>query len=431
MEIKTKFSQLAYSCALVMFGTMQFTHAAPLLTSHITNEISPAPVANAWIEIDTQAFEHNIEMTNKLLNGKSQLCAVMKANAYGHSIDLLMPSIIKMEVPCVGITSNAEAAVVRKHGYKGKIMRLRAATDAEIINAHALKLEELFGNYDQAVRMSQWAKTNNTVIHYSLALNAGGMDRNGLEMTSAQGKQQALAITQLPNLKIDGIMTHYAVEDEKFVRDHLMQFNQQTSWLIKTAKLKRKELTLHTANSFTTLNVPEAHLDMVRAGSIIYGDGFPDHPEFKHMMAFKTQVAVVNNYLKDSTVGYDQTFTLKRDSKLANLPVGYSDGYRRNFSNKAYVLVHGQKAPVVGRVSMNTVMIDVTDIPEVKAGDEVVLYGAQGNADVKASDLEELTGNLLAEAYTPWSYSNPQVKKSAKLQENIEPANNKAVAEIH
>ena len=430
MELKTKFSHLAYSCALVLFGSMQFSHAAPLLTPHITNEISPAPTANAWIEIDTQAFENNIKTMNQLLNGKSQLCAVMKANAYGHGIDLLMPSIMKMNVPCVGITSNAEAAVVRKHGYKGKITRLRAATDNEIINAHALNIEELLGNYDQASRISQWAKANNATIHYSLALNSGGMDRNGIEMASAQGKQQAVAITKLPNLKIDGIMTHYAVEDAKYVREHLAQFNEQTAWLIKKAKLNREELTLHTANSFTTLNVPEAHLDMVRAGAIIYGDGFPDHPEFKRMMAFKTQVAVVNDYLKNSTVGYDQTYTLKRDSKLANLPVGYSDGYRRSFSNKAYVLVHGQKAPVVGRVSMNTVMIDVTDIPQVKAGDEVVLYGYQGNAEVKSSDLTSLTGNILTEAYIPWSNSNPQVIKPLQPQQQTQPTNHKVAATL-
>ncbi|EPO6535549.1 alanine racemase C-terminal domain-containing protein, partial [Acinetobacter baumannii] len=179
-----------------------------------------------------------------------------------------------------------------------------------------------------------------------------------------------------------------------------------------------------TANSFATVNVPESHLDMVRAGAIIYGD-FPNHPEFKRMMAFKTQIAAVNNYLKGSTVGYDQTYTLTRDSKLANLPVGYSDGYRRSFSNKAFVLVNGQKAPVVGRVSMNTVMVDVTDIPEAKAGDEVVLFGRQGNAEVQSSDLTSLTGHILTEAYTPWSNSNPQVIKPLQSQQQVILTNNK------
>ncbi|MDC5478078.1 alanine racemase [Acinetobacter baumannii] len=427
MKLKTNFSHLAYSCALVLFGSMQFAHAAPLLTSHITNEVSPAPTANAWIEVDTQAFEDNIKRTNQLLNGKTQLCVVMKANAYGHSIDLLMPSVMKLNVSCIGITSNAEAAMVRKHGYKGKITRLRTATDSEIINAHALNIEELLGNYDQATRISKWAEANNTTVHYSLALNSGGMDRNGLEISTAQGKEQAVAITKLPNLKIDGIMTHYAVEDEKYVRERLAQFNEQTAWLIKKAKLNRKELTLHTANSFATVNVPESHLDMVRAGAIIYGD-FPNHPEYKRMMAFKTQIAAVNNYLKGSTVGYDQTYTLTRDSKLANLPVGYSDGYRRSFSNKAFVLVNGQKAPVVGRVSMNTVMVDVTDIPEAKAGDEVVLFGRQGNAEVQSSDLTSLTGHILTEAYTPWSNSNPQVIKPIQSPQQVILTNSKVAA---
>ena len=128
-------------------------------------------------------------------------------------------------------------------------------------------------------------------------------------------------------------------------------------------------------------------------------------------MSFKTKITVVNKYLKNSSVGYDQTHILQRDSLLANLPVGYSDGYRRNFSNKAYVLVNGKKAKVIGRVSMNTVMVDVTDLPEVKAGDEVVLYGKQGNDEVKAEDLVKLTGNLLSETYIPWSYMNLQIVK--------------------
>ncbi|MDU6100621.1 MAG: alanine racemase C-terminal domain-containing protein, partial [Acinetobacter sp.] len=143
------------------------------------------------------------------------------------------------------------------------------------------------------------------------------------------------------------------------------------------------------------------------------------------------QIAAVNNYLKDSTVGYDQTYTLKRDSRLANLPVGYSDGYRRSFSNKAFVLINGQKAPVVGRVSMNTVMVDVTDIPESKAGDEVVLFGHQGNAEVKTSDLTSLTGHILTEAYIPWSNSNPQVIQPLQSQQQVILTNNKVAAKAN
>ena len=140
----------------------------------------------------------------------------------------------------------------------------------------------------------------------------------------------------------------------------------------------------------------------------IYGDTIPSYTEYKKVMAFKTQVASVNHYPAGNTVGYDRTFTLKRDSLLANLPMGYSDGYRRAMSNKAYVLIHGQKAPVVGKTSMNTTMVDVTDIKGIKPGDEVVLFGRQGDAEVKQSDLEEYNGALLADMYTVWGYTNPK-----------------------
>ena len=150
---------------------------------------------------------------------------------------------------------------------------------------------------------------------------------------------------------------------------------------------------------------------MVRPGGVLYGDSIPSYTQYKKTMAFKTQVAVVNSYLKGTTVGYDQTFTLKRDSRLANLPFGYSDGYRRVFSNKSYVLINGHKVPVVGRVSMNTTMVDVTDFPDIKAGDEVVLYGKQGNEEVKQADLEEYNGALLADLYTVWGNSNQRKLK--------------------
>ena len=410
--MQTKMKSLALMLTLAL-GMPAISQAAPLLADQgePAAKLARVPQANAWLEIDKQAFTDNIRTLQKELAGKSKICAVMKADAYGNSIDLLMPSILETNVECVGITSNSEAAIVRQHGYKGRIARLRAATTNEILDALPLNVEELFGNLEQAKSISAQMKSRNHTLKYHLALNAGGMDRNGLEMVTPKGKQQAVELSKLPNLKMVGIMTHYAVEDEKFVRDHLKIFLEQTDWLIKTAKLKREDLTLHTANSFTTLAVPEARLDMVRPGGVLYGDSIPSYTQYKKTMAFKTQVAVVNDYLKGTTVGYDQTFTLKRDSRLANLPFGYSDGYRRVFSNKSYVLIKGHKVPVVGRVSMNSTMVDVTDFPDIKAGDEVVLYGKQGNEEVKQADLEEYNGALLADLYTVWGNSNQRKLK--------------------
>ena len=401
-------------CIAAAFATPTFS--APMLDAHPTpsSALSQQKV-NAWLEIDTKAFEQNIATLQSQLQGQSKICAVMKADAYGNGIALLMPSVIKMRVPCVAIASNEEARVVRASGYKGQIMRVRTATLHEIRDGMKYNMEELIGNPELAATVSDMARKQGKTVRYHLALNSAGMSRNGLDLSTEAGQQAALAITRLPNLKITGIMTHFPVEEKTDVEKGLAAFKSETAWLIQTAKLDRSKLTLHTANSFTTLAVPEARMDMVRPGGLLYGDTIPEHTEYKKIMAFKTNVASINSYPKGNTVGYDRTFTLTRDSRLANLPMGYSDGYRRVFTNKGHVLIRGHRVPVVGKVSMNTTMVDVTDYPDISAGDEVVLYGSQNGAEITQSEVEDINGALLADLYTVWGNSNPRIAKPAQI----------------
>ena len=401
-------------CIAAAFATPTFS--APMLDAHPTpsSALSQQKV-NAWLEIDTKAFEQNIATLQSQLQGQSKICAVMKADAYGNGIALLMPSVIKMRVPCVAIASNEEARVVRASGYKGQIMRVRTATLHEIRDGMKYNMEELIGNPELAATVSDMARKQGKTVRYHLALNSAGMSRNGLDLSTEAGQQAALAITRLPNLKITGIMTHFPVEEKADVEKGLAAFKSETAWLIQTAKLDRSKLTLHTANSFTTLAVPEARMDMVRPGGLLYGDTIPEHTEYKKIMAFKTNVASINSYPKGNTVGYDRTFTLTRDSRLANLPMGYSDGYRRVFTNKGHVLIRGHRVPVVGKVSMNTTMVDITDFPDISAGDEVVLYGSQNGAEITQSEVEDINGALLADLYTVWGNSNPRIAKPAQI----------------
>lgn len=389
--------------------------APPLSIDTLQTAVSQA-AANAWLEIDVQAFEENIATLQKQLGGKSKICAIMKADAYGNGIGLLMPSVIKMNVPCVGIASNEEARIIRASGYQGEIVRVRSASLAEIEDGLKYEMQELFGDLSQAQAVSSLAKSANKKVKFHLALNSAGMNRNGIDMSGEKGKLEAVEITKLPNLEIVGIMTHFPEEDESVIRKDLAQFNQDSAWLIEAAKLDRAKLTLHVANSYATLTVPESHLDMVRPGGLLYGDSIPTHTEYKKTMAFKSRVANINHYPKGSTVGYDRTFKLERDSLLANLPFGYSDGYRRVFTNKGYVLIKGHKVPVVGKVSMNTTMVDVTDFPDILEGDEVVIFGKQGNTEVLQGEIEEINGALLADLYTVWGNSNPKFKKADSAQ---------------
>lgn len=365
--------------------------------------------AHAWLEIDATAFEKNVRTLQSLVGDRVQVCAVMKADAYGHGLALLTPSLVALGVPYAGVTSNDEAAALRTHGFKGRIMRLRAATPGEVEAALPFEVEELVGNRAVAEAMAGLARRHGRRIRYHLALNSAGMSRNGIELATPEGRRDTLALLQLTDLHLVGIMTHFPVEDAAEMRRGLAGFNADVAWVIREGGLNRATLLVHAANSFATLEVPESRLDLVRVGGALYGDTIPERTEYLRVMSFKSRVAAVNRYPAGNTVSYDRTLTLKRDSLLANLPVGYSDGYRRVFSNQGHVLIRGRRCPIVGRVTMNTIMVDVTDVPEVAAGDEAVLFGRQGDAAITQAELEKSAGTILVDLYTVWGNSNPKI----------------------
>ncbi len=366
---------------------------------------------HSWVEIDRQAFEHNIRTMKAFISDKTKLCAVMKSDAYGHGMALLIPSVIALGVPCVGFTGNEEAKTARQLGFTGSLVRLRTPTLEEVSDALPMKVEELIGNVSLAKQMSELAVQNGEFLSYHLALNSGGMSRNGIDLRWAEGKEGAKSILSLPSLKLVGIMTHFPVEEKSDIRGVLSTFKKEAEWILQAARLERGSVDLHCANSYATLEVPETHLDMVRPGGALYGDTVPTRTEYRRVMSLKSRVAATNHYPKGNTVNYDRTFTLKRDSMLANIPVGYSDGYRRVFSNSGFVLIRGKRIPIVGRVTMNTLMADITDFPDISSGDEVVLFGRQGTAEITQAELEKAGGTILADLYTLWGHSNPKVLK--------------------
>lgn len=294
-------------------------------------QVQPIIVNNSWIEISRSALDFNIKKVQALLGDKSSLCAVLKGDAYGHDLTLVTPLMIENNVQCIGLTNNQEFKQVRELGFKGRLMRVRNATEQEMAQATAYDVEELIGNLDMAQRLNDIGKKQNKVIPIHLALNSAGMSRNGLEVSHAQGLNDAKMIAQLPQLKVVGIMSHYPEEDEAQIRKDLAKFKKQSQQVLDVTGLKREDVILHVANTYATITVPESWLDMVRVGGIFYGDTVATK-DYKRVMTLKSNIASVNHYPKGNTVGYDRTYTLKRDSVLANIPVGYADGYRRVFS---------------------------------------------------------------------------------------------------
>ncbi|KFI10296.1 alanine racemase [Vibrio coralliilyticus] len=402
MVFRATLVSLAVASALFPMGSM----AAPIALPDTPPAMNQVQQSNAWLEISLGQFKQNMAQFRSHLSNQTKLCVVMKADAYGNGIRGLMPTILELNVPCIAIASNAEARTVRDSGFEGQLVRVRSADIQEIEQAMDLDIEELIGSLEQANQIKSLSTDKTIKVH--LALNDGGMSRNGIDMSTEKGKQEALDIAKHQGIDIVGIMTHFPNYDADEVRSKLADFNQSSAWLIENANLNRDDVLLHVSNSYTALNVPEAQLDMVRPGGVLYGD-LPTNPEYPSIVSFKTRVASLHNVPANSTVGYDSSYVTKRDSVLANLPVGYSDGYPRKMGNRAHVIVNGQRAPVVGKTSMNTTMVDVTDVKGVITGQEVTLFGQQANAQISVGEMEEHAELIFPELYTVWGTANPRL----------------------
>lgn len=394
------FSHLAVGFAIVLMMPMAAAQSAK--------------TDNAWLEISAASFEHNLHILRKQVLGENtRLCAVMKADAYGHGIALLMPSVIKAGIDAVCIADNNDAKAARDAGFTGRLIRIRAAAAGEVAAALSYDVEEVAGTLEGMRAISQLGLARNKPIDVHVKLNSAGMGRGGLDIDTDDARREALDAVKLPGIQVVGIMTHFPDEDAVKIEAGLQAFLEQSNWLIQAAGLDRRKLTLHCANTAATVLVPRSHLDMVRVGSLLYGQQPADSPVqgLKPVMALKAQVAGVHKFQKGDTVGYDRTFTLVRDSRLANIPIGYSDGYYRAFSNRSHVLIDGRRFPLVGKVTMNTIMVDVTDAPDVQPGDEVVLLGAQGSDEITVSELMADSYTFYGEFFVTVGNGNPKYLK--------------------
>lgn len=405
--LKSSFIALAFIGATDLF-------AAPVLSE---NKTVTRENTNAFMEVDTKAFKNNLEVAKKIASN-AKVCAVLKADAYGAGIRTLMPIVIEEKIPCVAITSNEEARVIRDMKYKGMILRIRTATNGELKDGIKYQITELIGNLDQAKFYDELAKKMGKKFTIHIPLNSAGMDRNGIDLSMDKDKAQAVELAKLPNLIIGGLMTHFPYDEVDKIKELKKKFDADTNFLIEVAGLDRSKLILHAANSYAAVQVPEVRYDMIRPGKLIYGYGGGDPTlPIQQIMSLKSQVAVINEYPKGSKVAYDGTYTLKRDSKLANIPLGYNDGYALALSNKGKVLIRGHKVPVVGKVTKNTFMVDVTEYPDIQAGDEVVLFGKQCGNEITQAEIEKGTGTILSETLGYISSANPIFVKDYEAKE--------------
>jgi alanine racemase len=346
-----------------------------------------------WAEVDLDALRHNYRLIKQAVP-HTDIMAVVKADAYGHG-DVAVAALLDEEGAAgFAVSGFAEALRLRRAGLKKPILIL-GYTDVQ--NAAALcahRITQTVFSLDYARALSSAAQRANAVVDVHIKIDSG-MGRIGVCARSddaiASAVEQADAICRLPGLNATGIFTHFAVADGTSAHDVSYTKEQYRLFNEVVRRLRQRghnALCAHCCNSAGVVAWSTFRMDMVRPGIILYGhnpSGEVGMPGLQPVMRLKAVVSMVKEALPGDSISYGCTFTAQRPTRLATLAVGYADGYPRKLSNTGVVSLHGCPAPVVGRVCMDQMMVDVTDIPNVQAGDVAVLFG-----DSAAHNVEEI-----------------------------------------
>lgn len=321
--------------------------------------------------------------------------AVVKANAYGHGAVETAKALIRLGVPRVAVVSVEEGIILRQAGINAPIVVLGPLFHEQVADLLVHQLTPVVS--DPALLPSLGQAAASLPIPYPIHLKVEtGMGRLGLTQS-----ELATLITshRFPaSLQLEGLMTHLADTDGEtcdLTEQQLVQFNQAID------KLKRAGFhtpLIHAANSGGAVRFPQAQFSLVRPGIMLYGyhtlPSSVSAPDLRPVLSLRTCVAQLRTISQGHTVSYNRTFTARRPTRIAILPIGYADGFSRRLSNRAQVLIRGQRVPIVGLVCMDMIMADVTDLPGVKTGDEVILIGRQGEEQITANDIAKWTDTI-------------------------------------
>lgn len=347
-----------------------------------------------WARVDLNALARNLRFCRAKLDGRCQVLGVVKADAYGHGAIRVARALEANGITMLGVGDSHEAIQLREAGLRCPILILGAVVESELPQIIAHRITPMVHSPERIQIFDREAKRAGVQLPVHLLLDTG-MSRLGV--TPQRALEHLDAIDRSPNLVLQGMGTHFAspAEDPDFTREQLGRFER----VVKSAQSMRLPIPcLHVASSVAFLNYPEAHYDMVRLGGHLYGIVKGDSlTDIEPILSLHTQVVYLRDLPAGSRVSYHNSYRTQRWTRVATLPVGYHDGYHSRLSPRAHVLVHGQRAPVIGRVTMDYIMVDVTDIPNVSVGDAVTLLGHNGGESVSALDLAEWAGTVAYE----------------------------------
>jgi alanine racemase len=352
-----------------------------------------------WAEVDLDIIASNMRNIRAVSKSR-EIFGVVKADAYGHGAVDVAPVLLENGATRLAVAVCTEGVELRKSGLTCQINVLGVTPPTLFGDLLEYGLEPVVFDYEYAKELSEFAGARNKTVKIHLAVDTG-MGRIGF-LPSEDTVDEAVKISKLPNLEIEGIFSHFSTSDEAD-KDYSNQQFEKYKWFIN--KIEEKGLFIklkNVANSAAISDLPETHLDGVRPGMILYGYYSSDEVNksvlpIQPAMTWKASILHIKELEPGQYVGYGRKFKTERKSIIGTLGVGYADGYTRMLSRKAKVIINGKFAPVVGNICMDQCMIDLTDIGDVKVGDDVILMGSQGDVTMDGNDIGALLGTIVNE----------------------------------
>ena len=343
----------------------------------------------SWVEVDADALANNVQVIRRNLADDVTLMAVVKADAYGHGAVLVARTALANGAEYLGVASMAEAVELRDAGIRAPILVMSYAPAETARQAHQLDITLTVFELEQAELYDRMARTVTGKLKVHIKIDSG-MGRLGIFVEDAVRAFRHLQT--LKNLDIEGIYTHFSSADEDFeYTAHQLEDFKMGIRPLRAAGISVKYT--HAANSPATLGSKDNHFNLVRPGLMLYGlepsAKTPLYENMRPVLSWKTHILQVKEFPSGHPIGYNGTYTTRGNETIAILPIGYADGFRRAPHTWEYVLIHGKRAPVVGRVSMEKCAVKVSHIDNVRAGDEVVLLGQQGEERITAEMIAE------------------------------------------
>ena len=348
--------------------------------------------------IDLDAVIYNAESIHQNIAPDTKIMAVIKTDGYGHGAVEIARELERLDyIYGYGVATVEEGIILRKKGIQKPILILGYVFREHYYDVVKYDIAPAVFTIDMARDLSKAAivAEKNCKIHFAVDT---GMGRIGYQVNEESADEME-QISKLPNIIVEGIFTHFSRADETDRTNTELQISRFHSMI---EMLEKRGITIpvkHCSNSAGIVEFPEANMDVVRAGIILYGmwpseEVAKDIIPLQPAMEWKSKIVHIKDLEKGRTVSYGGTYTMERDGRIATIPVGYGDGYPRSLSNKGYVLIHGKKAPICGRVCMDQFMVDVTDIEEAALLDEVTLLGKDENLTITMEELGELSGRF-------------------------------------